>query len=364
MYKIPRLVSRKTGKAFEDIYYDKFVQIYRNAIQSMRTKRSWSVGIWGQPGKKIILSLEPDSNADKFLDKCVRDDKFMKALLTSNLHQMTIIIKAIGRFVGDSRELNPIDETYFLDIYNKQQNNQIGPVCHFLSSIQHVFVGCLYEKKLDKGWISKHLDLDYCPYCGNEEVAFTEFVHPANGKTLLKPELDHFLPKSIYPFFAVSIFNLIPSCDKCNHKDLKGNYNPLLWDSQGNYKLRLMNPYGYSDKEITFAYIPQTEQHDIEIKCIIPNAELNVGYNRVLAIESRYAHHKGDVRDMDLRMNNYLEMSIQQYGIDTYKFEKEFIRRYPFMVLGFNPNDYKPWKKQRYKFLTDVFKQMSGMKGI
>lgn len=364
MYKIPKLYSKKTKKTLEEIYYNKFVQIYRDAISAMRTRRSWSKKIWGQPNKSIKLYLEPGSKADLFLGKCLNDDNFMKSLLIARPDEMPEIIKQVGAFVVDDKELKPIDEAYFLDIYNKQQSNQIGTVCHFLSSIHHVFVDTLYEKKLDKGWISKVLNFDYCPYCGNEEVSYTEFIHPVNGKTLLKPELDHFLPKSIYPFFAVSIFNLIPSCNTCNHKDLKGNYNPLLWDNQGNYVFRLMNPHDFLDEEITFAYVPPTEQHDLQIKCIIPNQFLNEGYNGVLAIESRYSHHKGDVRDMNLRMNNYLEMSILQYGVDTYKFEKDFIKMYPAMVLGFNPKDYKPWKKQRYKFLNDVFKQMSGMHGI
>lgn len=364
MYKIPKYISRKTKKPLEDIYFDKFVKDFREAIKSKRTKRSWSHCIWGHPRKKIKLFLEPGSKADVFLEKCINDDAFFKGLLTANLQQMVDIIRWVGTFVGDLKELNPIDEAYFLDIYNKQQSNQIGSVCHFKSAIHHVFVEGLYEKALDKSWISKVMNLEYCPYCGNEEVLYTKFTHPVNGETLLKPELDHFLPKSVYPFLAVSIFNLIPCCTTCNHKDLKGNYDPLLWDNIGNYVLRLMNPHEYSDDEITFAYIPPTDQHDLEIKCIIPNGYLNEGYNGVLGIESRYSHHKGEIRDMNDRMNNYLEMSIQQYGIDTYKFEKDFIKRYPSMVLGFDPKDYKPWKKQRYKFLNDVFKQMSGMYGI
>lgn len=55
--------------------------------------------------------------------------------------------------------------------------------------------------------IASTLDLFSCPYCNVEKIKpFANF----------KPEKDHFYPKSIFPFFAISIHNLIPSCGTCN----------------------------------------------------------------------------------------------------------------------------------------------------
>lgn len=48
-----------------------------------------------------------------------------------------------------------------------------------------------------------------CPYCGFGEIS----------------EIDHFLPKSIYPEFSVFCFNLVPSCHICNSK--KSNKNNI-----------------------------------------------------------------------------------------------------------------------------------------
>jgi hypothetical protein len=39
-----------------------------------------------------------------------------------------------------------------------------------------------------------------------------------DDEKIVRPEFDHFFPKSIYPFFALSIYNLIPSCTICNQK--------------------------------------------------------------------------------------------------------------------------------------------------
>ena len=32
-----------------------------------------------------------------------------------------------------------------------------------------------------------------------------------------RPELDHFYPKTEYPIFCLSFYNLIPACHSCNH---------------------------------------------------------------------------------------------------------------------------------------------------
>jgi hypothetical protein len=50
-----------------------------------------------------------------------------------------------------------------------------------------------------------------CPYCNYTKLDITD-----NNAYF---ELDHFLQKSQHPFFAVSFFNLIPSCHSCNAID-------------------------------------------------------------------------------------------------------------------------------------------------
>lgn len=46
-------------------------------------------------------------------------------------------------------------------------------------------------------------------------------------------ELDHFLPKSIYPFLSLHPFNLIPVCKDCNSTEIKGERDPLLNEWKG-----------------------------------------------------------------------------------------------------------------------------------
>lgn len=56
--------------------------------------------------------------------------------------------------------------------------------------------------------------LRICPYCQLHHVNY----HNSETKDALdlRPPLDHFLPKSRYPYLAVSLQNLVPSCHQCN----------------------------------------------------------------------------------------------------------------------------------------------------
>jgi len=94
----------------------------------------------------------------------------------------------------------------------------------------YIFVEKGYENFFSKGKNSYgysaydfvlKLGLKTCPYC-NRNYTFVV----KKGK--LRPEIDHFYPKTIYPYLAVNFFNLIPSCQTCNKtKSNNMNFNWL-----------------------------------------------------------------------------------------------------------------------------------------
>ena len=58
---------------------------------------------------------------------------------------------------------------------------------------------------------TEQLGVDVCPYC-NRQYVFT--LKKGNGR----PEIDHFYPKSEYPYLSCTLSNFIPSCHQCNHQ--------------------------------------------------------------------------------------------------------------------------------------------------
>lgn len=67
--------------------------------------------------------------------------------------------------------------------------------------------------------------LRYCPYC-NADMVYT-IKCDDNGKSY-KSAFDHFYPRSRYPFLGLSLYNLIPSCDRCNSKFKLDKYKETL----------------------------------------------------------------------------------------------------------------------------------------
>lgn len=63
-------------------------------------------------------------------------------------------------------------------------------------------------------WLATRLSIKTCPYC-NRQYTFT--IKTDNGVKRIRPQFDHFYPKSEYPYLALSFYNLIPCCPTCNH---------------------------------------------------------------------------------------------------------------------------------------------------
>ena len=75
-----------------------------------------------------------------------------------------------------------------------------------------------------------------CPYCNRDYIN-------SRSKFSAGAQLDHFYPKSLYPFFALSLYNLIPVCGTCNlvKRDNKKIFaspfdSSINWDDEIQFK--------------------------------------------------------------------------------------------------------------------------------
>lgn len=78
------------------------------------------------------------------------------------------------------------------------------------------------DGEADKRWgawrFIKNSGIRYCPYCNADSVYSAAFLveEGSDKQKFIKSELDHFMPRNRYPFLAISLYNLIPSCRRCN----------------------------------------------------------------------------------------------------------------------------------------------------
>ena len=78
------------------------------------------------------------------------------------------------------------------------------------------------NKAKDSEWDAwtflKGLNISVCPYCNADTVFASIVLKKGKGAIPIRSALDHYYPKSKYPFLAISLYNLVPSCDRCNSK--------------------------------------------------------------------------------------------------------------------------------------------------
>ena len=126
-------------------------------------------------------------------------------------------------------------------------------------------------------WLSEELKVDTCPYC-NRQYTFT-----INSKKKTRPQFDHFLPKSKYPYLALSFYNLVPCCPVCNliKKEDEVDYHPYIKGFNDEYQFSVNH----------FDYILGRSK---EIKILLKKTSNQKSRNRnieTFALNELYAHH-------------------------------------------------------------------------
>ncbi|MCQ2416626.1 MAG: hypothetical protein MJ071_02310 [Oscillospiraceae bacterium] len=196
--------------------------------------------------------------------------------------------------------------SHYVDEYfdnHKINNNSL----HFKNALKKTYQEPLkmifdYEDwiKPYRSTILEHISVVKCPYCDRNYIAN---AHDEDGGISTTADLDHYHIKSLFPMFALSLFNLIPACNTCNSK-FKGakqtrttypyeigfqNHAQFYTEASLLEKIKLMQ--GRTDANFmiklkTADGVSQEKQRMIQGDC------------DVFQLERVYALHKNLVRDL------------------------------------------------------------------
>lgn len=178
------------------------------------------------------------------------------------------------------------------------------------------FINTGFLKKWSAYDLCEKLDINVCPYC-NRIYTFTvkkiNISHNGNisNDNIIRPELDHYFPRSKYPMLSLSFFNLIPCCKICN-SSIKG-------ENELNLK-KYLHPYidglsgGY-----TFDYEP------LDIKAFDGNKEkVNIKISKTITdfksdnnldffhIETIYKKHNDIVAGLIWTRRTYVDSLLEE----------------------------------------------------
>lgn len=160
--------------------------------------------------------------------------------------------------------------------------------------------------KWDAYELLNELKITACPYCNRQ------YIHTyisENGKT--RADIDHFYPKSKYPFLAISLYNFIPSCHTCN-SSFKGSID--FYEKKAVYPYE--EEFGEDAKFETKFYTDEDVKDDdkiYDIKYLLGNSD-----NFKIGIEP-----KGPKSEIGEKIQN----SIKTFHLkELYNFHKDYVR--------------------------------------
>ncbi|MET3321031.1 UNVERIFIED_ORG: Ni,Fe-hydrogenase maturation factor [Peribacillus simplex] len=261
----------------------------------------------------------------------------------------------------------------------------------FLDEIRNVILMKRREKLFDikESWgpyqLVLNLNVSVCPYCNRQYIST---LHTKSGKT--RADLDHFSPKSKYPYLALSFYNLIPSCKVCNssfklNKDFTyiDNLNPYENGFEGKYLFTIKA----KEKEIkkiqdsreslfNFENIPKeydlsflfgdSTNFEISLKPSLDAENQFIkkakGNREVFKIKELYAFHKNYIQELIKKAIIYNETRINQlfeeYEGKLFSSKEEVLQ----LVLGNVIKDEDLSKQPFSKLIKDIAQELGIIK--
>jgi len=203
-----------------------------------------------------------------------------------------------------------------LDVLFKKEYKNIskGVLSEFKKKINEVFNYEYFSKKNGYSFTDA-LGINVCPYCNRNYITTI-----GNDKSkFVRADIDHFLPKSKYPYLRLSFFNLVPSCVICN-RNAKGKKQTSLSKN--------IHPYveGFGE-DAKFINVPKTYK-DLIGKGN-PGIDLKFGGNksknkrikdnvRIFRLREQYSVHNNEINHLlalrEAFTETYIDDLIKKYS--------------------------------------------------
>lgn len=216
-------------------------------------------------------------------------------------------------------------------------NNPKSPILLYKEIVKAMRYDYVQEKVYPK--IINQLGIKTCVYC-NAQYAFSY----DNGKDSFQNyEIDHWMPKSKYPYLCISFFNLQPSCPKCNKsKSSKDDILPFCLYTHDGSKL---NPFDFSILHLSCAQYLATHDRDM-LRIIFSSKEpgLKDNVDTLFHISTQYQAHKDVVEELIWKKQIYNSTILGIYK-DNFK------------QLGFKQTDFNRFILSNYDKDEDILKR-------
>jgi 5-methylcytosine-specific restriction endonuclease McrA len=263
---------------------------------------------------------------------------FLQSLTANNQLELSNLIKMepklISNYIQGLKASNP---TFF----DKKKNDY--------KIIYNIFIQNAYERYIDKFWFISTLEIDTCAYCNRN------YIYTVDKTKKVKPEIDHFYPKELYPIMGASYFNLIPSCEPCNGVNSKHRKDPFIEN--------FISPYLIKDDDFQFTFSinniniinPLSSKFDIDVIFFNKIQENCDTFN----LDDLYSKHNDHVLELIIKDRIKYSKKYREHlnSFIDFKFSENEINR---MILG----NYTLKDEQHKRPLTKMYQDIGTELGL
>jgi hypothetical protein len=209
-----------------------------------------------------------------------------------------------------------------------------------------IFYDYGYEK-IEKSQFIQNINCETCPYCNRS------YTYCLDDEGKIKPEIDHFYPKSIYPLLAASYFNLIPSCQTCNGYGGKHNTDT--------YITKITNPYLLTPQTFTFKYslisLSRTNPISGNLNIEVEFENYLKPHLDVFKLDKLYEKHKDHVAELIMKAKFKYNAKYRAY-LKSYRYLKLNDAEIDRLIIGNYTKHEELHKRPLSKLYLDVSKKL------
>ena len=173
------------------------------------------------------------------LDENEDIDDELKTKLQEIKENLYLIL--IGSF---SSMKNYLNENIGTLLVHRTEEEKTASFKKYQEVFEKLYSSELSSSSFKKSFFEVFEDINACPYCNRNFInPIYKDVRLGSDNQKWSPDIEHFYPKSVYPFLSLSISNLLPSCTFCNK--IKSDYD--TYDT-------CKSPYEIKEDDITFKF--------------------------------------------------------------------------------------------------------------
>jgi len=204
-----------------------------------------------------------------------------------------------------------------------------------------------------KDWNSRIVDVvdtRTCLYCNREYII--NYTDGSNSKTTA--ELDHFYPRSLYPFLSISFLNLIPSCKTCNSR-LKGDKDTFKEEILYPYEETLNDNMDFKLQIKNVDFLAEKNNFNLFLESKNDKAEES---KELFKLEVIYQEHKDIVLELiqkaEIYNDSYIDELMQKYEGTLFKNREDLLRH---ITCGYM-SDEDLHKRPLSKLIKDISEEL------